>query len=79
MTVGDLRAGGGCWQGRVGVRTVQLSSKSTAEIVQVIGQSRVINGVGSSKLVVGDLPEPSPDRSRLVGRELVLYLLSTAV
>ena len=65
--------------GKVWVRTVQLSFKSTVELVQVVGQARVVDGVGGSGLVVSDLPKPSSDRSSRYLRTAVLVSLSTAV
>ena len=52
-------------------RTVQLSFKSAVELIQVIGQAGVVSGGGGSGLEVGNLPEPSPDRRRVVSGELV--------
>ena len=49
-----------------GCRTVPLSFKAAVELVQVVGQASVVDGVGGFRLVVGDLPEPFPDRRRVV-------------
>ena len=48
-----------------------MSLISTVELVQVVGQARVVNGGRGSGLEVGDLPEPSPDSSKVINRELV--------
>ena len=53
----------GCGEGPIGV---QLSFKSTVELIKVVALARVVVGLGSSGFVVGDLPRPSPDRSRVV-------------
>ena len=50
-----------------GCRTVPLSFKTTVELIQVIGQTSIIDGVGGFRLLVGDLPKPFPDRRRVVG------------
>ena len=61
------------WLGR-GSSGQSLSFKSTVELVQVVGQTAVVSGVGGFLLEVGNLPEPFPDRSRVVSRELVFSL-----
>ena len=71
---GGGRGGGGVAGGDVQFRTIQLSFKSAVELVQVVGQVKVVNSGGGSGLVVGNLPVPSPDRSRVVSRELVFSL-----
>ena len=48
-----------------------LSNLQWNYLFQVVGQLGVVNCVGGSGLVVGDLPEPSPNRSSVVSREFV--------
>ena len=43
----------GCGEGPIGV---QLSFKSTVELIKVVALARVVVGLGSSGFVVGDLP-----------------------
>jgi len=60
--------GGGLFDGAVGDgvrRTLPLAFKSTVELIQLVFQAEVIHGVGCFRLVVGDMSETSPDRSRV--------------
>jgi len=51
----------------VSVRLVPLSFKAAVELIQIVGQTEVVSGVGGFRFVVSDLSEPFPDRSRVVG------------
>ena len=55
-----------------GVKSSPLSFKTTVELIQLVGKSQVICGVGGCRSIVCYLSEPPPDRSRVVSRELVL-------
>lgn len=49
------------------VWTVPLSFETTVELVQIVGQAQVVSRVGGSGFVMGELSEPLPDRSRVLG------------
>ena len=55
-----------------GVRSAPLSVKATVELIQLLGKLQVICGVGGCRSIFNFLSEPSPDRSRVISRELVL-------
>ena len=44
-----------------------MSFKAAVELVQLVGQAQVVNGVGGFRSVVCDLSESLPHISRVVG------------
>ncbi len=49
-----------------GVRAVPLSFNSTVELIQIVGQVQVVNGVWGFRFIVSDLAEDPSDRTGVV-------------
>ena len=70
----SLKSPGPGWEG---LATSYLHA--TVELVQLVGQAQVVNGVGGWRVVLCDLSEHFPDRSRFLKWEMVLEFLSVRV